>query len=361
MIHIWQSPDWPRFDYDRVAAEPLLLAFSEQLGEVRGLHAGLSAAEREEIFLRELTREAVHSFGIEGVKLDPAEVETSVVASLAHRNLDTASRRSDDVASMMLEASSGDVKLDTDRLHHWHRLLFNRAEIEEMGQWRSFEMVIVKSATAGKEEVLYTAVPPENVAQEMAVFLAWVGQDGLPVPIKAALAHLWFESIHPYSDGNGRIGRAIVENIFAQTNALPFSLSRQIEADKKAYYAALQAGRSQGDGHINASAFVQWFLEALLRGVENCAVEARFLTQRNLFFLTHGEDLSARQEGVLRRLFAGGERRVAEGISARPYGKIADVSPATATRDLAALAEKSVLVRGSEGGRSTRYYLNLSL
>lgn len=360
MTHIWQSPDWPRFEYNHAAAESSLLALTEQLGEVRGLHSGLSATEREEIILREITREAVHSFGIEGVKLNPAEVEASVVASIAHRNLDRASRRSDDVASMMLEARDPDVMLDADRLHHWHRLLFNRAEIEEMGQWRSFEIVIVKSATAGKEEILYTAVPPERVAQEMAVFLAWLGQGGLPVPIKAALAHLWFESIHPYSDGNGRIGRAIVEHIFAQTNALPFSLSRQIEADKKAYYAALQAGRLQGDGHINASAFVQWFLETLLRGVKNCADEARFLTQRNLFFLTHGESLSARQEGVLRRLFAEGQRRVAEGVSARSYGKIAGVSSATATRDLATMSEQGVLVRSDEGGRSTRYYLNLS-
>lgn len=101
---------------------------------MRGLHAGLSAAEREENILRELTREAVHSFGIEGVKLDPAEVE----ASLVHRNLNRASRRSDDVALMMLEARDPNVKLGADRLHHWHRLLFKRAELEEMEQWRSF-------------------------------------------------------------------------------------------------------------------------------------------------------------------------------------------------------------------------------
>jgi len=105
---------------------------------------------------------------------------------------------------------------------------------------------------------------------------------------------------------------------------------------------------------------VQWFLGALLGGVENCADEARFLTQRNLFFLTHGEDLNVRQEGVLRSLFAEGQRRVAEGISARSYGKIAGVSPATATRDLATLAQMGVLVRSGEGGRSTRYSLNLS-
>lgn len=357
MNHIWQSPDWPQFAYDNIAVEPLLLEITEHLGEVRGLHAGLSGTEREEIILRELTREAVHSFGIEGVTLNPAEVEASVVASLAHRNLAGASRRSDDVAQIMLEARDPATVLNAERLHHWHKLLFKNAEVEEMGQWRSFEMVIVKSARTDREEILYTAVPPERVAREMAMFFRWLGQGGFPVPIKAALAHLWFESIHPYSDGNGRIGRAIVEQIFAQTNALPFSLSRQIEADKKAYYAALQAGRAQGDECIDGSAFVEWFLETLLKAVQSAADEARFLTRRNQFFLTHGEGLSERQAIVLRRLFAEGAARVSEGISGRSYGKIAGVSAATATRDLAALAGQGVLVRSDEGGRSTRYFL----
>lgn len=168
MTHIWQSPDWPHFAYDTALTEPLLLAFADQIGEVRGLHSGLTASEREEIILREITREAVHSFGIEGVSLDASEIQASVIASMAQRNLAGASRRSDDVAAMMLEARDPGVRLDAARLHHWHRLLFRRAEVEEMGQWRSFKMVIVKSANAGSEEILYTALPPERVADEMA-------------------------------------------------------------------------------------------------------------------------------------------------------------------------------------------------
>lgn len=357
MTHIWQNPDWPRFTYDAALIEPLLLQFAESIGEVRGLHSGLTATEREEIILREITREAVHSFGIEGVSLNPTEVQDSVIASMKHRNLTGATRRSDDVAEMMLEARDPAITLDAKRLHHWHCLLFQRTEIEEMGRWRSFEMEIVKSANAGDQEVLYTAVPPDRVADEMTTFFAGIGQAGLPTPVRAAIAHLWFESIHPYSDGNGRIGRAIVEHIFAKTAALPFSLSRQIEADKKAYYQALQNGRRAGQGGIDATAFVEWFLTALLKAVQVSGEEARFLMARNRFFMDHGTKLSARQEKVLRRLFSEGETRVKLGISASSYGRISGVSAATATRDLGAMAAQGILRRSETGGRSTVYYL----
>ncbi len=357
MTEIWQSTGWPRFTYNEAITAPLLLALAEQQGEVRGLQSGLSSTEREEMILRELTREAVHSFGIEGVQLNAAEVEASVVASLKARNFEGATRRSDGVAALMLDARRGGV-LDTARLCAWHRLLFHGMEVEDLGTWRRFDLVIAKSARADREEVLYKPVPHGRVAAEMEAFLGWLAADTSPLPVRAALAHLWFESIHPFSDGNGRIGRAIVEQVFAQSAALPFSLSRQIEAEKKAYYAALQAGRVAVAGGIDATAFVQWFLNALLSAGKVAADEARFLVRRNRFFMDHA-GMSARQEKVLRHLFAMGAKRVALGISAKAYGKIADVSAATATRDLGALEGQGALLRSAEGGRSTRYFLSL--
>lgn len=358
MAHIWQSPLWPQFIHDPQRTETALASFALRLGRVVGLQDALTPDERREAFLRSVTGEAVASFGIEGVTLSPEEIEASVVASLAQRGAEP-QRRSDAVADLMLDARSGQGPLTEARLHHWHALLFHGVELEEKARWRSFEMVIVRSAKAGREEVLYTAPPPEQVPGNMVAFLDWLNQENtLPTPVRAALAHLWFESIHPYSDGNGRVGRAIVEHVFARDLALPFSLSRQIQADKRGYYAALQAGRQVGAGGIDGTDFVLWFLDRLHAGMAEAEADARFLVGRNRFFLRF-RSLSPRAEAVLRRLFAEGPDRVAQGLSAGPYAKIAGVSAATATRDLTELEAMGALLRGPEGGRSTRYLLAL--
>lgn len=358
MTDIWKSPFWPTFAHDAARTETALAAFAMRLGTVAGLQDALTAEERRGAFLQALTREAVASFAIEGVTLAADEVEASVVAALAGRGADP-NRRADAVADLMLEARAGQGALTAERLHHWHTLLFHGVELEEKAQWRSYEMEIVKSARAGREEVFYTAPPPEQVPGDMTVFLGWINQKtALPTPVRAALAHLWFESIHPYSDGNGRVGRAIVEYVFARDMALPFSLSRQIAADKRGYYGALQAGRREGQGVIDGTEFVLWFLDRLQASLAEAEADARFLVGRNRYFLRHNT-LSPRAEKVLRRLFAEGEGRVSQGLSAGPYAKIAGVSAATATRDLLELESIGALIKGPEGGRSTRYHLTL--
>lgn len=305
-----------------------------------------------------MTGEAVASFAIEGAALRAEDIEASVVASLTHRGAEP-QRRSDAIATLMLDARAGQGALSVERLFHWHRLLFHGVDLEEKGQWRSFPIVIVRGAAAGRDEVLYSAPPPDRVADMTQEFLASLESDGRPMPIRAALAHLWFESIRPFSDGNGRIGRALVDYVFAKDAALPFFLSRQIEADKQGYYRALQEGRRVSGDHVDATPFVLWFLERLTAGITEAEAEARFLVARNGFFLRF-HDLPPRGEKVLRRLFADGARRVSEGISAGPYAKMAGVSPATATRDLAELEARGAIRRGAEGGRSTRYLLRLS-
>lgn len=360
MAEIWESTHWPDFTYDRAGLGPLLLQFSEAVGEVRGLHAGLTHDERQEIILRELTRETVHSFAIEGVKLNEAEIQASVVASLADRTLSQASRRSDNIVAMLRDARQGRVPLTEDRLFAWHRLLFEKSGLEDVGQWRSFEMVIAKSDIAGRDDILYKPVPAARVSGNMERFLDWINAEyNEPAAAKAAIAHLWFESIHPFSDGNGRIGRALIEHVFAQTAVLPFSFSRHVEAEKAAYYDALQAGRKEGRGGIDATQFVQWFLQALMSGVDAAKLEGRFLAMRNRFFMQFSDRLSDRQVSVLQRLFVEGAERVGQGISAKAYVKIAKVSSATATRDLADMELKRVLSRSESGGRSTRYLLRL--
>lgn len=356
-MDIWKTPAWPNFRHDAAATEGPLADFSARLGSIKGLQLALTAEERRETFLRAVTSEAVASFAIEGAALRSEDIEASVVASLAHRSAEPR-RRSDAIATLMLDAREGKGALSEDRLFHWHQLLFHGVDLEDKGRWRSFPIVIVRSASVGKDEIRYSAPPHDRVGDMMQEFLTSLKSDSRPLPVRAALAHLWFESIHPFSDGNGRIGRALVEHIFAKDAALPFSLSRQIEADKQGYYHALQAGRQVAGDHIDATPFVLWFLDRLTAGIIEAEAEARFLVMRNGYFMRY-PDLPKRGEKVLRRLFAEGPRRVSEGISASPYARIATVSLATATRDLAELETLGAVVRGAEGGRSTRYLLNV--
>ncbi|MEI4473777.1 Fic family protein [Frigidibacter sp. MR17.24] len=360
MPWIWQSPAWPEFTCDAARLAAPLARATEAIGEIGGLQQGLDPAEREEMLLREIVSEARASFGIEGVTLDAAEIEASVVASLRHRDRAGFARRSDAIAALMLEARGHGAPLDAAVLGRWHRLLFHGIEVEDPGRWRQAGIEIVRSAAAGRQEVLFVAPPPERLEPEMARFLDWLAAETPePLPVRAAIAHLWFETIHPFSDGNGRIGRAIVEHVFARGRALPFSLSRQIEREKRVYYEALQAGRHEAGGRIDATPFVEWFLDCLARAAGSARDEALFLLGRNRFFLRWTPKISPRAEAVLRRIFAQGAPRVAEGLSARSYARIAGVSGPTATRDLAALAEAGVLRRSEAGGRSTSYAIVL--
>lgn len=356
MTQIWQSKYWPSFDYDRRQVEGPLAHAQEAMGEILGLQIGLGAAEQEQIRFAQITAEALASFGIEGVTLNAAEIEASVVASLKHRDKAPPSRRSDAIAELMIEARNGALPLDEARLLSWHRLLFFGIEVEDPGRWRRFEIEIVRSAAAGSSDVLYKAPPPERVGAEMDRFLAWLAAPPeLPLPVVAGIAHLWFESIHPFSDGNGRIGRAIIEHVFARHRALPFSLSRQIEREKKAYYAALQEARREGQGVIDATPFLVWFLDCLSRAAEAGRQEALFLIRRNAFFMQFASLLSERQEKAFRLLFAQGAPRIAEGLTARSWRKLTGVSPATATRDLLALQQAGILRSVEAGGRSSAY------
>ncbi len=359
MAQVWQSKYWPKFTYDHERVEPYLATSSHMVGEIAGLIVGLPDTDREEFHLSQIAQEVISSFGIEGVPLDETEIQASIVASLKHRDRRAITRRSDAVVELMAAARSTKGRLSANILYDWHRLLFFGIEVEDLGRWRRFDLEIVRSAVAGSNDVLYKAPPPERLEQEMTVFLTWLAQDQeAPVPIKAALAHLWFESIHPFSDGNGRIGRALIEFVFAQKGALSFSFSRQVERDKKAYYHALQAGRKEGRGGIDATEFVIWFLQTL----ENAAVfareEAQFVLRRNRFFLRFGSQLNARQEHVLRKLFEQGQARVDLGISAKTFRKISGASTATATRDLLSMEDFGALKRSEAGGRSTVYWLS---
>ena len=356
MTYIWDTGSWPKFAYNGAVIESALAIAMQTIGEVTGVKAGLSSSDLEEFNRRELVQEALSTFEIEGVTLNAIEIEASVIASLKHREQASIGRRSDAIVELMLAARTPDDALDAETLWTWHRLLFHGIEVEDLGRWRRFDIEIVRSAVAGQHDVLYKGVPPDRIDTEMAQLFIWLEQKtGQALPIRAAIAHLWFESVHPFSDGNGRIGRAIVEHIFARETPLPFSLSRQIEHDKRGYYASLQAGRKVVDGQIDATPFVLWFLEALIAAADSARAEAFFLVRRNQLMAGKANDLNDRQRKVLRMLFAQGEARVLVGLTAKSYRKMSKASAPTATRDLIAMERVGILQRSEAGGRSTHY------
>ena len=358
MAEIWQSPLWPRFRHDSQRTEAALAAFALRLGRVTGLQSALSPDEQHAAFVHDLSREAVASASVDGITMAVDDIATAARAVRASPGA-APQNPADAVATLMLDARMGQGPLTDERLHHWHALSFHNEALEEKAQWRTSEVEIVFSTRSGREDVFYTAPPPAQVPGDMAAFLAWLNRtDQQPAPLRAALAHLWFESIHPYSDGSGRVGRAIVDYVVARDMAPPFSLSHQIMADKRGYYAALRASRLEGAGGIDGTEFVLWFLDRLNADMAATETDARFLLARNEYFRRF-QALPPRAETLLRRLFAAGPDRLAQGLSAGQYATFASVSAATATRDLAELEATGALQRGPKGGRSTRYQLVL--
>ena len=367
--YIWQARGWPDLTWDTLAATPLLERIAVKVGELRGLRSGLSDADQTMILADELGQEAAASYAIEGETIDPASISASVAASLNVRHRAVVAGGNEPIAELMLDAQTNASPLDAERLHAWHRLMFEGSgRLKKIGAWRETEMSVV-SGVIGKQKTEFEAPPPEYVDAEMSALLDWIkNARDIPAAIKAALAHLRFETIHPYEDGNGRIGRAISEQILASSvsfSGTPFSLSRTILAQRSAYYDALKFGQQASaydadeSGTIDTTEFVLWFLEAIDAALDQARKNARLLTTRNRYFERWRGKLSERQEMVLRRIFEEGQERLDQGISTKPYTRIAGVSNVTAARDLADLAEKGAIRKGEAGGRSTRYWIEI--
>ena len=369
MTFIWQTEAWPNLTFDAAALQQDFERVTGKAGELAGLREGFSETDRNDTFVQEVSAETVHSFGIEGETLDPASVTESVIASLAARDRTAAQGPYRNVADVMLDARDISRPLTVERLNGWHAQLFGHLRfMRDIGQLRTEEMQVVTMRRGEVQDVHLDAPPPDLLAEEMASLIAWIAETApgetsdyqIATPARAALGHLRFETIHPYSDGNGRIGRAVADFIAAQQPVFeraPFSLSRAIQENKNAYYEALQTAQTAEaiNGQIDVTAFVEWFSQAMSRGIDLAAEEARFILRRNRFFFRHASRLNERQEKALRRLFQEGARRLEQGLSSKPYQRMTGASSATATRDLSDLAAKGILRRTIRGGRSTSF------
>lgn len=364
MTYNWQQSDWAKFTYDISAILDELTAFEGRVGRVSGVLEALPEGTQVETLIEVMVSEAIKTSEIEGEYLSRADVMSSIRRNLGLTDAPPArDARAAGVAELMVAVRRKFVsQLSEDMLFDWHRMLMRGNQRVTVGAWRTHkEPMQVISGAIGRETVHYEAPPSADVSKMMAQFIEWFNATGpngsKPIkqaPIRSALAHLYFESIHPFEDGNGRIGRTISEKALSQGLGRPvlLSLSKAIESDRNAYYEALKAAQRTNE----VTNWLRYFLNVCLKAQQDAEDQVDFTLQKVKFFDTFKDKLNERQTRVIRRMLDEGPKGFEGGMSASKYVSIARTSKPSATRDLQALAEmKALVITG--GGRSTRYRL----
>jgi len=367
MNYNWQHRNWPNFKYEADRFDAMASQFREISGQSTGVLLGLSEQAQEESLITLLVVELLKTSAIEGEMLSRGDLISSIKKNLGFASSAVAvkDKRSEGIAELMVQSRRGFAEeLSETTLFDWHNLLMRGSHGVKVGKWRTHaEPMQIVSGAMGRETVHFEAPPSERVPAEMQKFIAWFNATGpkgaqpLTNPIlRSAVAHLYFESIHPFEDGNGRIGRFIAEKVLSQNVGRPvlLSLSSVIEADKKKYYAALQKASQS----LEIDDWIVYFGDAVLQAQRAFVQTISFSIKKSHFFDQKKSLLNNRQQRVVSRMLAEGEDEFTGGINARKYQAIAKVSKATATRDLQDLVEKQILV-SKGGGRSTNYQVNL--
>ena len=361
MKYNWQQADWPEFKYDSLQVQDVLFTFAEKTGHVSGVLKSLPETTQTEAIINLMVSEAVKTSEIEGEYLSRADVMSSIrhnlglVADKEH----IADQRARGAAELMIDVrKSYRDPLSEKKLFEWHWMLLSSHKRLEVGVWRTHEepMQII-SGPVGKWKVHFEAPPSKIVPAEMERFISWFNNDEIKNPIlRSAIAHLYFESIHPFEDGNGRIGRAISEKALSQGLGRPalLSLSESIEANKKNYYDALKTAQRSNE----VTAWIVYFSNVALEAQSRAEEGIGFILRKTKYFDHFKERLNERQMKVIHRMFDAGPKGFKGGMSARKYIAITRTSKATATRDLQFLSDIGALEQ-TGGGRSTRYEFGL--
>jgi Fic family protein len=364
MRYIHQHSDWPKFRWAEHRLLQPLAAVRHRQGRLIGHMQGLGFSLRAEAVLQTLTQDVQKSSEIEGEVLDRGQIRSSLARRLGIDigALEASDRNVDGIVDMTLDATQNyDRPLTAERLFSWHAALFptGRSAMRKIrvGAWRddkSGPMQVV-SGPVGRERVHYQAPPAGTVAREMRTFLRWFNGDAAIDPVlKAALAHLWFVTIHPFDDGNGRMARAIADMGLARSEQSPqrfYSMSAQIRQERKAYYDILEATQK---GDLDVTPWLEWFLACLDRAfVRADDILANVFAKSRFWQAYAGAAFNDRQRDMLNRLLEGFDGK----LTSSKWAKIERCSQDTALRDIDDLVGRGVLTRDQAGGRSTSYSL----
>lgn len=365
----WQKEDWTQFKYSLIGVEDELLLFSEKVGRVSGILEGLPEETRQEAIVDIMLAEAIKTSEIEGEYPSRKDVLSSIRKNLGlhHSPEFIKDKSAAGLGELMIDArKTFKEPLTEEKLFAWHKMLLGENKGIAVGTWRTHgEPMQVISGATGKEKIYFEAPPSSQVPKEMGAFVEWFnstepgGKNEIrKAPIRSAIAHLYFETIHPFEDGNGRIGRAIAEKALSQTIGRPvmLSLSRTIEANKSLYYTSLEKAQRSSE----VTSWVEYFVRASLDAQIEAEAQIDFTLKKTRFFDRFNDELNDRQLTVIKRMLEEGTRGFEGGMNARKYIGITKTSKATATRDMQQLLEiGAFILAGKAGGRSTSYQVNL--
>ncbi len=361
-IYIHDLPDWPKFNWDETKVLSQLAAIRHNQGRFIGRMENLGFKLKEESILQSLTQDVVKSSEIEGELLNKDQVRSSIARRL---NIDIGTliksdRHVEGIVDLMLDATQNySAPLTIERLHNWHASLFPVADNGfsriTIGAWRkdTAGAMQVISGAIGREHIHFQAPNAQKISAEMQSFLNWFNSETrTDLVLKAALSHLWFITIHPFEDGNGRIARAITDMCLARSEGSAqrfYSMSAQIRNERNEYYNILEHTQK---GTLDVTAWLCWFLECLdraFKGAENTL--SLVLNKARFWEIQAGKNFNTRQRAVLNRLLDGFFGK----LTTSKWAKLTHCSQDTALRDIDDLINRNVLIKEFSGGRSTSY------
>lgn len=368
---IWQHHDFPHFTYAYEKIEPLIYRLIEKSGELKGRMSYLDERAKDNFSIETSIEEIVSNSEIEGIELRRESVRSSLVKKFnmaLKRDKDTSTKNTDSLTELYIDSRFNQEVLTIERLHKWHSQIFRDYNSVlypvEKGVFRKEDTMQIVSGKIGNEKVHYEAMPPQRIAQSMEALIDYINYEKSNFIVKSAVAHLWFESIHPYDDGNGRIGRAITNYILSKDGGLDnryYSISSAINQDRQGYYDALENAQRLKN-NLNITEWVIWHTQSIahsivfsIDNIQNVIVKTKFFDKINTV------KLNEKQLKVINKLLDVVEGQFEGGLTNKKYRGLTKTSAVTASRHLKDMLDKGV-IREIAGfsGRSSKYELNLN-
>lgn len=367
---IWQQPQWPVFTWDDENLASLLREINQLQGQLLGSTAAIAGSDSLQSEMDALLQNAINTSAIEGEQLNVGSVRSSLAKRLGmdQAGLSPTTALTEGLADLLLDATRNPRQvLSEERLYQWHKALFptDGGLLNPIcaGDLRGEDPMQVVSGPIGRQTVHFEAPPRQGLEIELIAFLDWFNKTqndaSLDAVLRAGIAHLWFVTLHPFDDGNGRLARAITDLGLAQAehhSVRFYAMASTIMENRKAYYEVLEKTQRNG---LDITPWLKWFLTMLKQTMQTAVQRIEFVLQKTRFWQQYAQvALSDRQIKMLNRLLDAGPGGFEGGLNARKVMSLTNVSKATATRDLMELVEKGCLVQRPGGGRSTSYDIN---